>query len=105
MEAVTTVPCYHAASCPMLLWVLPRTLVNAISGEIKTVESISGRPGTSVDVFFNRGRAVPKGTQASASKEKRWQVVATAGAQMPRVRDHFADFLHSLAVIVFLLGI
>ena len=31
------------------------------------------RPGTSVDVFLNRGRAVRKSTQASASQKKRWQ--------------------------------
>ena len=30
--------------------------------------------------------------------------LAAAGAQMPRARDYFADFLHSLAVIFFSLG-
>ena len=95
MEAVPTVPCLQAASCPMLLWVFSRKLVKAISGETKTVKSVHGRPGTSLDVFFNRGRAVCKPVKARKA----------AGAQMPRARDHFADFLHSLAARFFFLGI
>ena len=75
MEAVPTVPCHQAASCPsqLLLGAFPRELVKAISGETKTVKSVHGRPGTSVDVFFNGDRAVRKSTQASASQKKHWQ--------------------------------
>ena len=68
MEAVPTVLCLKAASCLMLSWGFLRKLVKAISGETKTVKSVHRRPGTSVDVFFNRGRAVRKSTQASARK-------------------------------------
>ena len=58
-------------------------------------------PSTDVmDGFFNRGRAVRKSTQASAKPEK---ALAAAGAQMPRARDHCADFLHCLAVNFFFL--
>ena len=44
------------------------------------------RPRTVMDVLFNRGRAKAR---------------KAAGAQMPRARDHFADFLHSLAARFF----
>ena len=98
MEAVPTIPCHQAASCPMLLWFFPRKLVKAICGETKTVISVHGRHGR----FFNRGRAVRKSTQASAKPEK---ALAAASAQMQRARDHCADFLHGLAVIFFSLGI
>ena len=94
MEAVPTVPCHQAASCPMLLWFFPRKLVKAISGETKTVISVHGRHGR----FFNRGRAVRKSTQVSARQKKCCQPPAP-------ICDHFADFLHCLAVIFFSLGI
>ena len=64
MEAVPTVPCHQAAFSSMLLSFFFRKLVKAV----ETVKSVHRRPGTSVDVLFNRGRAVRKGTQASASQ-------------------------------------
>ena len=93
MKAVQSVPCNRPAFCPMLLWVFPRKLVKAISGETKTVKI---RPQERLWTFFiNRGHAVRKPLQARAA----------AGAQMQRARDHFADFLHSLAARFFFLGI
>ena len=71
MEAVPTVPCHQAASCPMLLWFFPRKLVKAISGESKTVISVHGRSWT----FFLTGDVqcarVSKPLQASRSEESR----------------------------------
>ena len=95
MEEVPTVPCHQAASCPMLLWFFPRKLVKAISGETKTVISVHGRSWT----FFLTGDV------QCARVCKPVKARKAAGAQMPRARDHFADFLHSLAVIFFFLGI
>lgn len=91
MEAVPTVPCHQAASCPMLLWFFPRKLVKAISGESKTVISVHGRSWT----FFLTGDV------QCARVSKPLQARKAAGAQMPRARDHFADFLHSLAARFF----
>ena len=56
------------------------------------------RPRTVMDVFFNGEHAVSKPLRARIA-------LAAASAQMQRARDHFADFLHSLAVIFFPLGI
>ena len=71
MEAVPTVPCHQAASCPMLLWFFPRKLVKAISGESKTVISVHGRSWT----FFLTGDVqcarVSKPLQASKSAGSR----------------------------------
>ena len=90
MEAVPTVPCHQAASCPMLLCFFPRKLVKAISGlgETKTVISVHRRHGR----FFNRDVQCARVTVRKPLH---------AGAQMPRARDHCADFLHGLAVIFF----
>ena len=97
MEAVPTVPCHQAASCPMCLCFFPRKLVKAISGEAKTVKSVHGRSWTS---FLT-------GDVHRAWLCKPVKARAAAGAQIPRARDHFADFLHCLASssLFFSLGI
>ena len=72
MEAVPTVPCYQAASCPMLLWGFPRKLVKAICGETKTVKSVHGRPGTSVFVEGMVGTASIHRPLCNALNMTRW---------------------------------
>ena len=69
-------------------------------GHFWTARSVHGRPGTSVDVFFNRGRAVRKGTQAS----ERWQPPAPRCSWCETISLISSIFLHSLAIICFSLG-